>query len=206
MSVIGIACFSIAIFFLKSDFFTKISYAKAAAFVHPQMKVADIVESIPKVLPSEQGNPGIPIRLKIPSINLDTALEQVGLTQDGAVGVPKDPAKAAWYQLGPRPGGNGNAIITGHYGRWKNGEGSVFDALKNVKVGDQITVVDDKEKTISFIVRELRTLNSDADASDVFGATDGMSHLNLITCEGVWNKQLKSFPYRLVIFADKGEK
>ena len=57
-----------------------------------------------------------PRRLTIPSIGVDAGSEYVGLTADGAMGVPKDPSKAAWYSLGPRPGEPGNAVVAGHVG------------------------------------------------------------------------------------------
>jgi len=64
---------------------------------------------------------GIPARLKIPKIKVDIALEQVGLTSQGAVDVPKGHSNGAWFNLGPRPGNIGSAVIVGHYGYWKNG-------------------------------------------------------------------------------------
>jgi len=146
---------------------------------------------------------GEPMRLKIPKINVDTAIEYVGLTSDGAVDVPKNPTNAAWFNLGPRPGNNGSAVITGHYGPWENGKESIFDNLHKLRKGDKLYIEDDKGVIISFVVRESRSYDPKADASDVFGSNDGKSHLNLITCEGVWNKDSKSYSKRLVVFTDK---
>jgi hypothetical protein len=42
-----------------------------------------------------------------------------------------------------------------------------------------------------------------ADATAVFISNDGSSHLNLITCDGVWDKQAKQYSKRLVVFADR---
>ena len=81
----------------------------------------------------------MPISLKIPKINVNTTIEQVGLTLAGAVDVPKSPPNAAWFDLGPRPGEIGNAVIVGHYGAWKNGQKSVFNNLNKLKKGDKLT-------------------------------------------------------------------
>lgn len=148
---------------------------------------------------------GLPMRLKIPVINVDSAIEFVGIASNGNMDTPKNPADVAWYKLGSRPGENGSAVITGHYGTWKNGKGSVFDDLSKLSQGDKIYIEDDSGKIISFVVRESRNYNSNADASDVFISNDGKSHLNLITCEGVWNKDSKSYSQRLVVFTDKEE-
>lgn len=144
-----------------------------------------------------------PIRLKIPKIKVNTTLEHVGLTSEGAMDIPKSPDKAAWFNLGPRPGEIGSAVIDGHYGVWKNGKKTVFNNLNKLRKGDKVYTIDEKGSVITFVVRESKSYNSEMDADDVFISGDGKSHLNLITCEGVWNKVTQSYPRRLVIFTDK---
>jgi len=63
--------------------------------------------------------------------------------------------------------------------------------------------VDDKGNTITFIVRSVNSFNRDDDATTVFTSNDGLAHLNLITCEGIWNKIDSNYPKRLVVFTDK---
>ena len=121
----------------------------------------------------------------------------------GAVGVPKGIANAGWFNLGPRPGEEGNSIIDGHFGWWKNGTPGIFNNLYTLQVGDKIYIQDQTGDTITFVVREVHTYDKDEDASGVFGSGDGLSHLDLITCEGVWNSAQKTYSNRLVIFADK---
>lgn len=152
---------------------------------------------------SKRASSTLPVQIQIPKINVAATLESVGLTSDGAVDVPKTPANAAWFNMGPRPGEKGSAVIVGHYGRWKNGEGSVFDNINTLKQGDKLYVKDAKGTTITFIVKETKKYDPDATAVDVFHSSDGKSHLNLITCEGTWNKISKSYSKRLVVFADK---
>ena len=155
------------------------------------------------VLPKqEQASVGLPVRLKIPSINVDAPVEYVGLTSDGAMDIPKSRDNVAWFELGPLPGANGSAVIAGHYG-WKNRKGSAFDNLYKLRKGDKIYIEDDKGIIISFVVRESRRYDPKMDASNVFSSNDGKSHLNLITCEGKWDKVSETYPERLVVFTDK---
>jgi LPXTG-site transpeptidase (sortase) family protein len=157
---------------------------------------------IENATPQEQASLGLPVRLQIPAIQVDAALEYVGLTPQGAVGVPTDPANAAWYDLGPQPGDVGSAVITGHI-NWYYGAVGVFANLSKVKPGDKIIVQDVNGAAISFVVRESRVYDAAADAVDVFSSTDGKAHLNLITCDGVWVKSAKQYSERLVVFADR---
>jgi LPXTG-site transpeptidase (sortase) family protein len=154
-------------------------------------------------LPAEKVSFGLPVRLKISGINVDAAVESLALTPKGAMDTPKGPDDVAWFSLGTRPGEIGSAVIAGHYGRWKNGQGSVFDNLHELQPGDKIIIEDDKGAVATFVVRESRNYDPSADAAGVFSSDDEKSHLNLITCEGTWSKDSKSYSQRLVVFTDK---
>lgn len=141
-------------------------------------------------------------RLRIPQINVDALIEPVGITADGVMDSPIGPDEAGWYNLGPKPGESGSAVIDGHSG-WKDGIPAVFDNLHKLSKGDKIFVEDEKGSVVTFVVREIRKYSPTADASDVFGSTDGNAHLNLITCGGIWDKISRSSSERLIVFADK---
>lgn len=145
---------------------------------------------------------GLPVRLKIPAIKLDAVVESVGLTSGGAMDVPKNTQDVGWFNLGPQPGNNGTAVIDGHYGL-NNKKASAFDDLYKLRAGDKIYVQDDMGATTTFIVRGNRRYDPKADASAVFGTNTGDSHLNLITCEGVWDPVMGGYVQRLVVFTDR---
>lgn len=150
----------------------------------------------------DQPRPGLPIRIKIPAIKVDASIERVGLTLQGTVGIPQNIINAAWFELGPRPGENGSAIIDGHFG-WKNGIPGVFDKLHTLRTGDKVYIEDNRGATITFLVREQREYGLHDEAADVFITSDNQAHLNLITCQGVWNKTKQSYSDRLVVFTDQ---
>ncbi|NDK19894.1 class F sortase [Candidatus Gracilibacteria bacterium] len=156
-----------------------------------------------KIIQNKQIFPGLPVRLKIPKISINTIIEQVGLTQEGAMDIPKGLNNVGWFDLGPRPGENGSAVIDGHYGVWKNGKGTIFNNLYKLRVGDKLFIEDENGKVITFVVRKTQIYKQDSNASEVFISNDGKAHLNLVTCQGIWNKKTKSYPNRLVIFSDK---
>ena len=168
-----------------------------------------LIENVAAIPNLKQANSGpspllvvTPVRLKIPSINVDAPVEYTGLTSDGAMDVPKGPVDVAWFNLGPRPGENGSAVIAGHYD-WKNNIPAVFDNLHKLRKGDKIYIEDEKGANIVFVVREIQIYGKNEDASGVFGSSDGKAHLNLITCTGVWNKAKKTYSDRLIVFTDK---
>jgi LPXTG-site transpeptidase (sortase) family protein len=156
----------------------------------------------PAHTPAQPAKIGIPAHLKIPKAHVDAPIEQVALTPDGAMDTPKDPADTAWYSPGPRPGEVGSSVIDGHFDR-QGGAPAVFANLRSVQPGDKLSVSDEKGTTISFVVRELRTYDPNADAATVFRSTDGRAHLNLITCSGSWDTAQQSYSERLVVFTDR---
>ncbi len=124
---------------------------------------------------------GVPVRLTIPAINVDARIEAVGLTPDDAMDTPNDSLGTAWYQLGPRPGEQGNAVIAGHVDT-VGGE-AVFWNLRRLAPGDAIIVTSDDGIAHQFAVTgsEKYALGS-APLAAIFGPTDGV-HLTLITCD-----------------------
>jgi len=145
---------------------------------------------------------GIPARIEISSIALNSVIEKVALADGRSIDVPKLPMNTGWYDLGPRPGQKGTAIIDGHV-NWLDGSSGVFANLHSIQPGDAIKVIDDKGATVSFIVRESKSYNASSHPKNVFSSNDGKSHLNIITCDGVWDSHAKQYSKRLVVFADK---
>lgn len=144
---------------------------------------------------------GLPARLKIPSIGIDARVEHAGVNPEGAMIGPRYRNNVAWFQSGIRPGENGSAVIAGHYG-WKSRLLSAFDTLHTLRVGDKVYVEDGAGVVTAFIVREIKKYGKQADTAEVFFSKDGKPHLNLITCEGIWNALARGYSGRLVVFTD----
>jgi len=154
------------------------------------------------LLEQKRASLGLPVRLRIPSIGVDTPFEYVGLTKSGAIGVPKERSNVAWFTHGPHPGESGTAIVVGHYG-WGNKKSSVFDNLHKLGKGDKLYIEDEEGETTTFVVRESRKYDKHEDPPELFGLADGRSYLNLITCDGEWDATSKTYSQRLVVFTEK---
>lgn len=156
-------------------------------------------QSSPQLQTVNKTNLGLPVYLAIPTINVNASVEYVGITSEGVMEVPSNIADVGWFKLGSRPGEKGSAVISGHFDG-RNGEAGVFVNLYKLKRGDKMYVKDDKGIITTFVVRESRIYNPGY-AEEVFSLNDN-AHLNLITCDGVWDGVKKSYTKRLVVFAD----
>lgn len=140
-----------------------------------------------------------PLRLKIPALGVDAAIEAVGRDASGAMEIPSDPYNGAWYSLGPVPGAVGNAVIAGHLDL-ANGKPAVFWGLGRLKAGDQVQVEMSDGSTLTFAVEKLASyLYDQAPLEEIFGFRPE-PYLNLITCAGSWNKASGVYNKRLVAY------
>jgi len=142
---------------------------------------------------------GEPVQLTIPKLNINTNVEHIGLTKDGAVGVPESAHTVSWFSAGPRPGSPGNAIISGHSGIWRNGAHSIFDNLPSLKIGDIIFITDDKGVERTFKVVNTKIYGKDDVVPEIF-ASSNTAHVNIITCYGTWLPSQKTYSQRYVVF------
>lgn len=141
----------------------------------------------------------LPSKIIIPKLNIDAKIKLVGVDNNGKMIVPDSIYDVGLFSLGPKPGEIGSAVITGHFDD-ENGKQAVFYDLDKITVGDRILIEDSKNNNLTFIVRKIRKYDEKY-AEEVFSSND-MSHLNLITCNGIWNKQKKSYENRIVVFSD----
>jgi sortase A len=143
--------------------------------------------------------PGIPVRVSIPSINVDAEIESVGNDEKGRMDVPEKDENTAWYNPGFRPGMNGNAVLAGHFDK-KDGSPAVFWDLEKLGEGDEIIVTDDKGKEWKFAVtKSQKHANKDFPLATVFGNADAPM-LNLITCDGEWSAE-NGYADRYVVYS-----
>ena len=163
--------------------------------------------------PQPSPQPGLPVRLQIPALEIDSPITPVGLVR-GAVGTPCDPrAKSApcdvnasaWYNGSVRPGEPGDAVIDGHVD-WYGPAGSnhdipaVFANLAKLKVGATITIAGDDGISRNFVVSALIILPYPQQPPQTY-ATSGPPMVTLITCIGVYVNVGEGMDHRLYVQA-----
>ncbi len=143
---------------------------------------------------------GLPSRVMIPKIGLDSPVEHVGITYRGNMGTPKNITNTGWYKYGTIPGELGSAVIDGHVDNGFNLPG-VFSKLKDLNPGDDIYVETDKGVKLHFVVEEKKIYPyKEVPLEEVFNRND-TGRLNLITCEGDWIDEAETDENRLIVYA-----
>ncbi|MDE1975509.1 MAG: class F sortase [Patescibacteria group bacterium] len=143
-----------------------------------------------------------PSKLAIPAIGVKAPFEDVGITARGSIGTPDNFTSVAWYDHSAIPGKEGTAIIDGHV---DNGLGmaGVFKNLYRTKVGDTIEVVTRGGKKLTFKVTNVASYGYRDLPSYVLTGPVGAvgSYIELITCEGTWLPEGRTYDQRLVVTA-----
>ena len=145
----------------------------------------------------------------MPAIGINAAVEEVGIVthSDNVGDKPGDLATPAqrpwddvgWYDVGPRPGERGSAVIDGHLDD-KYGQPAVFWDLRKLHAGDEVLVVMSNGKKLTFRVSRIASYSPQAaPLQDIFGNNGGI-YLNLITCAGYWIQSQHQTTLRLVVY------
>jgi sortase A len=142
-----------------------------------------------------------PKTLIIPKIHVISEIENVGLDSFQRMDVPKKPENVGWYQYGKKPGSKGNAVIDGHLDS-QTGP-AVFYQLSSLIPGDTIKVIDKNNKEYNFKVTALETYNlEEFPINKVFSPNTDNRNLNLITCAGQFNNEIKIYSKRIVVYSE----
>lgn len=179
--------------------------AAATLNVALSQPVSTQTQTIISTSPAVSNENGSPVRIKIPKINVDAGFQYNGLTADGTMEIPNNVVDVGWFTGSVHPGERGTSVITGHVSQIRGGvvtKPGVFFTLRDLRVEDTLAVINDKGESTTFVVRETRNFDPEADATDVFTSKDNGTHLNIITCEGTWHPDQLSYSQRLVVFTD----
>jgi hypothetical protein len=169
------------------------------------------------------GPVAVPLELQLPSLRITAPVLGVGLTpknvMDTPMGSAKDPVwqKVFWYRGGGIPGDMTTATIAGHVDDVL-GRPAIFARLKDLRVGDTVTVRDTRTGlAVDFVVTRtvtytLKQTVDPAVLAQIYGSgpvtgqgpqpsLDGLAHLTLITCTGNWVGGIGTFDHRLAVYA-----
>ncbi|MCK5122725.1 MAG: sortase [Candidatus Pacebacteria bacterium] len=146
-------------------------------------------------------NKELPQKLEIPKLGINTRIQDVGLDANQKMKTPSNNTDVAWFNLGPKPGEIGSAVIVGHLDT-KSSQPAVFWDLHKLKAGDDVFVIDGENNKKRFqVIFSEKYGTETAPMEKIFGADDGI-YLNLITCGGVWDKAKNNYSERVVVFTE----
>ena len=143
----------------------------------------------------------LPIRIIIPKIGVASSLDRLGRAPDGTVEVP-GPDRwevPGWYELGPRPGELGSAVILGHVDSTRGP--AVFFRLRELRAGDEIEVTRADGSSVRFVVQRTAQYDKQRFPTDAVYYPTLTSALRLVTCGGKFDDSTGHYRSNIIVFA-----
>jgi LPXTG-site transpeptidase (sortase) family protein len=167
--------------------------AEPTAVSEPSPAPTETVLPTPSPTPAK---PGVPIRMVVPSIGVDSRVEEAGtFIVAGQQYWTTLPFVVAHYNTTARAGAKGNAVFSGHV--TSRNAGNVFNELYRVGLGDEVKVYT-KDGEFTYVVTRVRLVAPD-DIAVMDPTIDATA--TLITCAGEWNPTERSYSQRLIVTA-----
>jgi Sortase domain len=175
-----------------------VASVQVAASPHYGNPVLDPKPPLPSPVAQPPIPTALPVRLFLPTLNLHPPVEPLGVDRWGAMDTPNNIWDVGWYNAGPVPGAPGDAVMDGHAGY--PGQPLIFGRLAKIQPGEPIWVVlADGSKQV-FTVTSVQSWPATSMPPTMFEPY-GPPRLTLITCDGQFNSDNKTYASRLVVEA-----
>jgi LPXTG-site transpeptidase (sortase) family protein len=143
----------------------------------------------------------IPVEVDVPAVDISAPVVPLGLTDGGALDVPKDFSTAGWWAAGPEPGERGAAVITGHID--STAGPAAFYTLADASPGDKVYVHREDASTATFVIDRLGQYpKDDFPTHQVYDKTPEPT-LRLITCGGTFDDSTGHYRDNIVAYATR---
>jgi hypothetical protein len=140
-----------------------------------------------------------PVRVRIPSLGVDSPLERLGRSRGGTVEVPTHWGRAGWYRDGPRPGEYGAAVILGHVDS-PTGP-AVFAGIAGLRADARVLVTRADGSSVTFrVTRVEQRRRSRFPVQAVYWPTL-RPELRLVTCGGRYDRARGGYQSNVIVFA-----
>lgn len=150
---------------------------------------------------ARDGDTVVPVRLELPQVGIDAAIDAVGVDPDGTMTVPEQVSRVGWYRYGPAPGDDvGSAVIAGHVDSHELGPGAFFP-LSRVEPGAEITVTLSDGSTVVYDVTGRERIDKEALPTDDIFRRSGPGVLTLVTCGGAFDSDRFHYEDNIVVVA-----
>ncbi|WP_448004103.1 class F sortase [Agromyces bauzanensis] len=142
-----------------------------------------------------------PVRLVVPELGIDVPVEAVGLDDQGRMGLPANPAIAAWYRFGSAPGSaTGSTVIAAHVDSLVYDIGP-FARLADAPAGTRIEVTTADGLVHAYTLESTAIVPKESvDWSGAF-ARDGSPRLTLVTCGGEFDYDARRYLSNVLVSA-----
>ena len=150
---------------------------------------------------ADAGPTAVPARLELPSLDVSSTVEPVGVDKEGDLEIPADVAEVGWYRFGPRPGDRaGSTVLSGHVDSAEQGKGAFF-RLRDLSPGDPVVIRASDGRTWRYrVVSREEWPKSEVPLDRIFSRS-GAARITLVTCGGGFREDIRSYQDNIAVTA-----
>ncbi len=153
-----------------------------------------------EVTPPVESSP--PVRIQVPSVQIDISIQPVGVGDDGEMAIPKDITIGGWYQYGSSPGSPvGSTVITAHVDAFDQGLGP-FAYLKEMPADAEVIVTTADGVDHRYVVASVQNVEKKQLPLDQVFDRAGAPRLVLITCGGQFDQNVLNYSDNVIAIAN----
>ncbi len=142
------------------------------------------------------------MRLVVPDVSVDMAVDPVGVQEDGAMQIPEDADRAGWYRYGPAPSdAQGTTVLAAHVDSRLTGIGP-FARLRELNVGSTLTVTTSDGTEHAYRVVDRQEVAKDTAPVAQWFERTGAPRLVLVTCGGAFRRDIGHYEDNIVVTAE----
>lgn len=156
--------------------------------------VASLTPTVTPTAAPTPAKPGVPVRLVISSIDVDSAVQEVGTYWENRQLLWETvPFVVGHYRTTARAGEMGNAVFSGHVS--SRNAGNVFKDLYRIRLEDEVYIYT-ADTMFVYVVTDVRlVLPTETSVMD----TTPDATATLITCAGEWIPSKRVYSHRLIV-------
>jgi LPXTG-site transpeptidase (sortase) family protein len=142
-----------------------------------------------------------PVRLVAPDLGIDVPVETVGLDDLGRMGLPANPAIAAWYRFGPAPGSaEGSTVIAAHVDSLQYDIGP-FARLADAAAGTRFEVTTADGLVHAYALESTAIVAKESVDWEAAFSRVGSPRLTLVTCGGEFDYAARRYLSNVLVTA-----
>lgn len=141
-------------------------------------------------------DPGPPIRMMIPRMNLDSKVKDIGtFWENGQLAWETVPFLVGHYRTTALAGEKGNGVFSGHV--TSRNAGNVFADLYKIQMGDDVRLFTEENEFVYQVFDVKLVLPTETSVMD----PTPDATITLITCAGEWMPAERNYTHRLIVSA-----
>ena len=140
-----------------------------------------------------------PVRIRIPSVDVDAEIVGVGLEEDGTMETT-DFGLAGWYTEGPKPGEEGPSVVVAHVDS-KTGP-DVFYRLRELQQGAEIHIERSDGSTATWVTESSEQADKDELPVESIWNPSEEPVLRLVTCGGAFDRSIGHYTDNVIVYAN----